>query len=57
MRLPAAAYYQNDQRFSAATNADRIQTAQHGAAARQQAWTVLQAAPSGRVVQTRHGDR
>jgi uncharacterized protein (TIGR03083 family) len=69
--VPAAAYYQNDHRFSATTNAERIQSAQRGAAAlpgsaarardfawtRQQAWTALQAAPSGRVVQTRHGDR
>jgi Mycothiol maleylpyruvate isomerase N-terminal domain len=60
-----------DQRFSATTNADRIRSAQLGAAAlpgagarardfaqaRQQAWALLQAEPPGRVVQTRHGDR
>jgi uncharacterized protein (TIGR03083 family) len=69
--VPAAAYYRADQRFSAATNADRIRSAQLGAAAlpgaaarardfaqaRQQAWALLQAEPAGRVVQTRHGDR
>jgi len=69
--VPAAAYYRADQRFSAATNADRIHSARCGAAtlpdaaarardfdeARQQAWALLQAAPPGRVVQTRHGDR
>jgi uncharacterized protein (TIGR03083 family) len=69
--VPAAGYYRADQRFSAATNADRIQSAQRGAAAlasaadrardfgaaRQQAWTALRAAPPGRVVRTRHGDR
>jgi uncharacterized protein (TIGR03083 family) len=69
--VPAAAYYRADQRFSGTTNADRIQSAQRGAAAlpgaaerardfaeaRQQAWALLQAEPPGRVVQTRHGDR
>ena len=69
--VPAAAYYRADQRFSAATNADRIRSARCGAAtlpgaaarardfdeARQHAWALLQAAPPGRVVQTRHGDR
>jgi uncharacterized protein (TIGR03083 family) len=69
--VPAAAYYRVDQRFSAATNADRIRSAQLGAAAlpgaaarardfaqaRQQAWALLQAEPPTRVVQTRHGDR
>jgi uncharacterized protein (TIGR03083 family) len=69
--VSATAYYRADQRFSAATNAGRIQSAQHGAAAlpgaaarardfaqaRQHAWALLQAAPPGRVVQTRHGDR
>ena len=67
----AAAYYRPDQRFSASTNADRIQSAQRGAAAlsgaaarardfseaRQQAWARLQGAQPERVVQTRHGDR
>jgi uncharacterized protein (TIGR03083 family) len=69
--VSAAAYYRPDQRFSAATNAERIQSAQRGAAAldgtaarardfaeaRQQAWALLRAAPPGRAVQTRHGDR
>ena len=69
--VSAAGYYRADQRFSAAANADRIQSAQRGAAAlpgaaarardfaaaRQQAWTLLQVTPPGRVVQTRHGDR
>ena len=68
--VPAAGYYRADPRFSAATNADRIESAQRGAAAlsgarawardfgeaRQQAWAALRAAPPGRVVQTRHGD-
>lgn len=67
----AAAYYRPDQRFSASTNAERIQSAQRGAAAlsgaaarardfseaRQQAWALLQGAQPGRVVRTRHGDR
>jgi uncharacterized protein (TIGR03083 family) len=69
--VSAAAYYRPDQRFSAATNADRIQSAQRGAAtlpdgqarardlaeARQLTWALLQVTPPGRVVQTRHGDR
>ncbi len=69
--VSAAGYYRADQRFSAATNTDRIQSAQRGAAAlggaadrardfgdaRQQAWAALRAAPPGRVVRTRHGDR
>jgi uncharacterized protein (TIGR03083 family) len=69
--VPAAAYYRPDQRFSPAANADRIVSAQRGAAAlpdaaarardfaqaREQAWAALQAAPPGRVVLTRHGDR
>jgi uncharacterized protein (TIGR03083 family) len=69
--VPAAGYYRADQRFSAATNDDRIQSAQRGAAgladaaararafgqARRRAWAALQAAPPGRVVLTRHGDR
>jgi uncharacterized protein (TIGR03083 family) len=69
--VTAAGYYRADQRFSAATNDDRIQSAQRGAAgladaaawardfgqARQRAWDALRAAPPGRVVLTRHGDR
>ena len=69
--VPAPDYYRADQRFSAAANADRIESARRGAAAlpdaaarardfreaRQQAWTLLQAASPGRVVRTRHGDR
>jgi uncharacterized protein (TIGR03083 family) len=69
--VSAAAYYRADQRFSASTNDDRIQSARRGAAAlpdgparardfdeaRQQAWALLQSAPPERVVQTRHGDR
>ena len=68
--IPAAGYYRPDQRFSAATNADRIESARRGAAglagaaargrdvseARQQAWAALRSAPPGRVVRTRHGD-
>jgi uncharacterized protein (TIGR03083 family) len=69
--VSAAGYYLADQRFSTATNADRIQSAQRGAAAlggaaarardfgaaRQQAESALRDAPPGRVVRTRHGDR
>ena len=69
--VSAVAYYRPDPRFSAATNADRIESAQRGAAgltgaaarardfgeARRQAWSAAQAAPPGRVVRTRHGDR
>ncbi len=62
--VSAAGYYRADQRFSAATNADRIQSAQRGAAARardfeearRHAGLALRTAPPGRVVQTRHGD-
>jgi uncharacterized protein (TIGR03083 family) len=68
--VPAPGYYRADQRFSAATNADRIQSAQRGAAdlagaavrgrhfdeSRQQAEMTLRAVPPGRVVRTRHGD-
>ena len=68
--VSAAGYYRPDQRFSAPTNADRIESARRGAAglasaaarardvskARQQAWAALRDAPPGRVVQTRHGD-
>jgi uncharacterized protein (TIGR03083 family) len=69
--IPAAGYYRPDQRFSTATNADRVQSAQRGAAAlagaadrardveaaRQQAEAAVRDAPPGRVVLTRHGDR
>jgi hypothetical protein len=69
--VTAAGYYRGDQRFSAGTNAERIRSAQRGAAdlagaaarardfdeARQRAWVALRAAPPGRVVLTRHGDR
>ncbi len=68
--VSAAGYYRPDQRFSAATNAERIESAQRGAAARpgaaarardfdtarRQAWSAAQAAPPGRIVRTRHGD-
>ena len=67
--VSAAGYYRPDRRFSAATNADRIATAQRGAAgldpaglqaAFDRAWrsTVAAAAvaPPGRRVRTRHGD-
>lgn len=69
--VSAAGYYVADQRFSMATNAGRIQSAQRGAAAlagaadrardveaaRQQAEAAVRDAPPGRVVLTRHGDR
>jgi uncharacterized protein (TIGR03083 family) len=69
--VSAADYYRADQRFSADTNADRIESAQRGAAAlphaaarardfaaaRSHAWALLAATPPGRVVRTRHGDR
>jgi uncharacterized protein (TIGR03083 family) len=69
--VPAAGYYRADQRFSAATNADRVSSAQHGAAAladaaararafeetRQRAFDLVRDAPLGRTVRTRHGDR
>jgi uncharacterized protein (TIGR03083 family) len=69
--VSAAGYYRADQRFSTATNAARIQSAQRGAAAlagaadrardveaaRQQAEAAVRDAPPGRVVLTRHGDR
>jgi uncharacterized protein (TIGR03083 family) len=69
--VSAAGYYRADQRFSDATNDDRIRSAQRGAAAlpdaaarardfaaaRSDAWTLLGATPPGRVVRTRHGDR
>jgi uncharacterized protein (TIGR03083 family) len=67
--VSAAGYYQPDRRFSAVTNADRIATAQRGAAgldpaglqaAFDRAWRSTLAAaavaPPGRRVRTRHGD-
>ena len=68
--VSATGYYRADRRFSAATNADRIESARRGAAAlhgaaarardfreaRRQAWSAAQAAPPGRIVRTRHGD-
>ena len=68
--VSAVDYYRADLRFSAATNADRIRSAQLGAAALAdaaafacdfaaacgQAWSLLQVTPLGRVVRTRHGD-
>jgi uncharacterized protein (TIGR03083 family) len=69
--VSAAGYYRADRRFSTATNASRIQSAQRGAAAlagaaaragdfeaaRRQAELALRDVPPGRVVRTRHGDR
>ena len=69
--VSAAGYYRADRRFSTATNADRIQSAQRGAAAlagpaarardfelaRRRAELALRDPPPGRVVRTRHGDR
>src|SRR3984957_5510034 len=69
--VTAAAYYRGDQRFSAGTNAERIRSAQRGAAdlagaaarardfdeARQRAWVALRAAPPGRGVLTPPRDR
>jgi uncharacterized protein (TIGR03083 family) len=67
--VTAAGYFSPDHRFSPATNADRIASAQHGAAtvpaeamaadfesAWHQAWTAVEAARPGRLVRTRHGD-
>jgi hypothetical protein len=67
--VSAADYYQPDHRFSAATNADRIATAQRGAAELDatslvaefgrvwhEAWALVEAASPDRVVRTRHGD-
>ena len=67
--VSAVGYYRADRRFSAATNADRIATAQRGAAglepaglraAFDRAWRSAlagaAAAPPGRRVRTRHGD-
>jgi hypothetical protein len=69
--VTAPGYYRADQRFSPATNDDRIQSARRGAAAfsaaadrardfrqvSEHAVSLLRAAPPGRVVRTRHGDR
>ena len=69
--VSAAGYYRSDRRFSTATNAGRVESAQRGAAAlagaaarardaevaRRQAELALRDAPPGRVVATRHGDR
>jgi uncharacterized protein (TIGR03083 family) len=67
--VSAAGYFSPDHRFSPATNADRVTSAQHGAAglpaedlaadfeaAWQESWAAVEAAPPGRVVRTRHGD-
>lgn len=67
--VSAAGYFSPDHRFSPATNADRVTSAQHGAAdlpagalaadfeaAWQESWAAVQAAPPVRVVRTRHGD-
>ena len=67
--VSAAGYYRPDRRFSAATNADRIATAQRGAAGLGPAglraefdrawplsWAAARDAPPGRRVRTRHGD-
>jgi uncharacterized protein (TIGR03083 family) len=69
--VDAPRYYRADQRFSAAVNDDRVSSARRGAAglsgagerarafrdARDHAWALVTAAPPGRVVRTRHGDR
>jgi uncharacterized protein (TIGR03083 family) len=69
--VTAPGYYRADQRFSPAANDDRIQSARRGAAAfpnaadrardfrqvSEHAASLLRAAPPGRVVRTRHGDR
>ncbi|MGH3408728.1 MAG: maleylpyruvate isomerase N-terminal domain-containing protein [Streptosporangiaceae bacterium] len=67
--VTAAGYFSPDHRFSPATNADRIASAQHGAAGVpagamagdfERTWhearAAVQAAPADRVVRTRHGD-
>ena len=67
--VTAAGYFSPDHRFSPATNADRVASAQHGAAGLpaeamaadfERAWlearAAVQAAPPDRVVRTRHGD-
>lgn len=69
--VDAPGYYRADQRFSAAVNDNRVSSARRGAAAlsgagararafreaRDRAWSLVMAAPPGRVVRTRHGDR
>jgi uncharacterized protein (TIGR03083 family) len=69
--ISAPGYYRPDQRFSPATNRDRIAVAQQAAAALgtgsdlvrgfdqawREAWSAVRRAPPGRVVLTRHGDR
>lgn len=69
--VTAPGYYRADARFSPAVNDDRVASAQRGAAglsgageharayrvARDRAWALVTAAPPGRVVRTRHGDR
>jgi len=70
--IGTAEYYRPDHRFSAATNADRIDTARSLAARLgpepgpiaaelsrrcRQSLELLTTAPSGRTVRTRHGDR
>jgi len=69
--VTAPGYYRADQRFSATVNGDRVSSARRGAAglsgagerarafreARDRAWSLVTAAPPGRVVRTRHGDR
>jgi uncharacterized protein (TIGR03083 family) len=69
--ISTAEYYRRDERFSAATNADRIETARALAASLpgsaaiaaelsrrcQESAELLAAAPPGRTLITRHGDR
>jgi hypothetical protein len=69
--VTAAGYYKADPRFSPATNAERIASAQRGAdalgsaaalvrdfeSARREAVAAVRAASPARVVLTRHGDR
>jgi uncharacterized protein (TIGR03083 family) len=69
--VDAPGYYRADQRFSAAVNDERIESARRGAAglsaagerarafraARDHAWALVSAARAARVVRTRHGDR
>lgn len=67
--VSAAGYFSPDHRFSPATNADRIASAQHGASglaaedraadferAWHEAWSSVRVAPPDRIVRTRHGD-
>lgn len=69
--VDAVGYYRPDHRFSPATNADRVGTAQRHAAGLatateavryfeqdwRRAWALTLAAPPDRVVRTRHGDQ